>query len=293
MDKCWFVLPQTHYPPPQENSDNGGFGQTGPICLGHIIKDLRHLDQVINPGGPEPFPLDMPIYRTRPTDFEWEENKEQNFDIAATVDVPIGAAAGVTAKASLGLALKKTVGNYWQIDHLDTMIVQPTRAYINLCLASAPVAEFIESIKLGPTWSIFMITGLKIVRGNSSQKISHGRERGIRGGPGVGVAGIAEVTTDGGISSQHSISVSAKYTNDFVWAVRFSKIAKGLFVKDWRQKTFTKDATFSMDDSSTGMENIKEVLLDEGLLCSEIFAVDSGGSDDEIVVVPETIEQIA
>jgi hypothetical protein len=186
MDKCWFVLPQTHYPPPQEEEDeNGALKQTGSICLGHFIKDLKHLDQVVNSSGPEAFPFDMPIYRTKPTNFEWEENKEQGLSLSTTAEAPVAAVAGITAKGSLGFALKKTVGNHWQIDELSTMVVQPSRAYINRCLASEPVAEFLKHAKLGPTWSIFMITGLKIAHGNSTQKVSHGRERSVQGGHGL------------------------------------------------------------------------------------------------------------
>lgn len=186
MDKCWFVLSQTHLPPPQEAEDeNGAFKQTGPLCLGHFIKDLKHLDNVINTSGPEPFPLDMPVYRMGPIGFEWESNKEGGFDLSVAADVPIAAAPGINAKASLGFALKKSLGRSWQIEKLETLTVDPTRTYINRCLAGEQIAEFLEDNKLGPAWSIFVVTGLKIVRGNSTQTTSHGRERGISGGPGV------------------------------------------------------------------------------------------------------------
>lgn len=183
MDKCWFVLPQTHYPPPQEDEENGK--QTGPICLGHFIQDLEHLDQVINESGPEPFSLEMPIYRTQPIGFEWENNREGGIDLSVSADAPVAAGAGVTAKASMGFALKKTVRDYWQFDQLDTMVVQPSRAYINRCLATPQIAEFLQQKKLLSTWSIYIITGLKIVRGSSTRQTSYGRERGLRGGTGV------------------------------------------------------------------------------------------------------------
>ncbi|KAF4447233.1 hypothetical protein F53441_9220 [Fusarium austroafricanum] len=272
MDKCWFVLSQTHYPPPQESDENGAFKQTGPLCLGHFIKNLKHLDHVINTGGPEPFPLDMPVYRTGPIEFEWESTKEGGFDASIGADVPIAAAPGINAKASLGFALKKTIGNSWQIEQLETLTVEPTRAYINRCLAGEQIAEFLEDNKLGPTWSIFIITGLKIVRGNSTQETSHGREKGINGGPGVGVAGIAEVSVEGGFSSTTSTSTAAKHTHDFVWAVRLSKITKGLFDKKWSKKTYSRGATFDMKESET---DIQTMLSDEGLMTTEVLTVEA------------------
>ncbi|PHH68807.1 hypothetical protein CDD82_261 [Ophiocordyceps australis] len=131
MEKCWFVLSQSHYPPPEEADQNGALKHVGPLCLGHFIKDVKHLDAVINTSGPEPFPLDMPVYRTAPIEFEWESNQEDAFKISADADVPVAAAHGIHAKASLGLVLKKTARSSWQIKKLKTLIVQPTRAYVN------------------------------------------------------------------------------------------------------------------------------------------------------------------
>ncbi|KAH7460576.1 hypothetical protein FOMA001_g19521 [Fusarium oxysporum f. sp. matthiolae] len=283
MDKCWFVLSQTHYPPPREADENGAFKQTGPLCLGHFIKNLKHLDHLINRGGPEPFPRDMPVYRTGPIEFEWESNKEGGFDVSMGASMPIAAAPGINANASLGFALKKTVGNSWQIEQLETLTIEPTRAYVNRCLASEQIVEFLEDNKFGPTWSIFMITGLKIVRGNSTQNTSHGRERGIKGGPGVGVAGFADVSVEGISSSATSTSTAAKHTHDFVWAVRLSKITKGLFDKKWSQKTYSKGATFDMKKSETDIESI---LSDEGLAPSEILTVGADEAGLEHIVVP-------
>lgn len=186
MDKCWFVLSQTDYPPPQEVDEIGAVKQVGPLCLGHFVKDLKHLDHVINTSGPDPFPLDMPIYRTDPIEFEWESNKEGGFDLSAGAEVPVAAAVpGLSAKASLGLALKKTVGDSWLIEGLETVVVAPTRAYVNRCLAGEAMREFLEHNKFGPTWSVFIITGLKIARGNTTRKTSRGGEKGISGGPGL------------------------------------------------------------------------------------------------------------
>ncbi|KAI8687183.1 hypothetical protein LRP88_13441 [Fusarium phalaenopsidis] len=281
MDKCWFVLSQTHLPPPRE-ADNGTF--KGPLCLGHFIKDLKHLDHVIN-TTPEPFPLDMPVYRAGPIEFEWDSNREFGFDVSVGADIP--SVPGINAKASVGLALKKSLGTSWQIEQLETLTVDPTRAYINRCLAGEQIVEFLEDNKFGPTWKIFIVTGLKIVRGNSTQKISHGRERGINGGPGVGVAGIAEASVQGGFSSATSTSTSAKNTHDFVWAVRLSKITKGLFDKKWSRKTYSKGATFDMKETETHA-HIQSILLDEGLADSEVFMIDD--DDDEAglrnIVIP-------
>ncbi|KAM0550338.1 hypothetical protein ACHAPJ_009009 [Fusarium lateritium] len=283
MDKCWFVLTQTHYHPPQESDKNGAFKQTGPLCLGHFIKNLKHFDHVINTDGPEPFPLDMPVYRTGPIELKWESTQEGGFDATIGSDVPIAAGPGIYAKASLGFAVKKTVGHSWQIEQLETLTVEPTRAYINRSLGGEQIAEFLEDNKFGPTWSIFIITGLKIVRGNSTQETSHGREKGINGGPGVGVAGIAEVSVEGSFSSTTSTSTAANHTHDFVWAVRLSKITKGLFDNKWSKKAYSKGATFDMKESET---DIQSILSGEGLTTTEVLTVEADEAGLDHIVVP-------
>lgn len=87
--------------------------------------------------------------------------------------------------------------------------------------------------------------------------------------------------------------MSATYTHDFVWAVRLSKITKGFFDKVWTQKTFSKGATFNVDEGPKGVEKIKHILLDEGLPGNEVYAIDSEEGGDEIIILSETIiEQI-
>lgn len=69
--------------------------------------------------------------------------------------------------------------------------------------------------------------------------------------------------------------------------MRLSKITKGFFDKVWTQKTFSKGATFNMDEGPEGVENIKNILLDEGLPSNEVYAIDSEEEGDEIIIVSE------
>lgn len=101
-----------------------------------------------------------------------------------------------------------------------------------------------------------------------------------------GVIGIAEVSVQGGFSLATSTSTSAKNTHDFVWAVRLSKITKGLFDKKWSKKTYSKGATFDMKESDT---HIESVLLDEGLENSEVFIIDDEAGLGNIVVPEDAI----
>ncbi|RYP44077.1 hypothetical protein DL768_009422 [Monosporascus sp. mg162] len=282
MDKCWFVLRQTHYPPPQEEDDgNGATRQSGALCLGHFIEDLKHLDQVINVAGPEPFPLDMPVYRTQPRQFKWEVNKDLGFEASVTAKVPVAAIASVNSKAEVGIALQRSVQRYWEIEQLDTMILQPTRSYINHCLASEPIVEHLKRKKLAGGWSLFMITGLMIARGKVTGGGAESHDKNLHAGAGVAVPAIAEASLGGAMSGKKSISASAEYSTDFVWAVRLSKITKGVFDSRWSQTTFSKGATFNMN---TKKESVETVLSTEGLANADKITVEDEDSVEFFVI---------
>lgn len=159
--------------------------QFGPLCLGHFIQDLKHLDQVINSDAPVQIPFDVPIFETRATNFEWEHVREKGFDISANAGVPIAMAAGATAKAELSVAFKQNVQRHWEIERLDTSIIQPSRRHITSCLASASVADFLGKKVKGMPWSVYMITGLIIARGKNSSRVAEGRETEVSCGPGM------------------------------------------------------------------------------------------------------------
>lgn len=186
MDKCWFVLRQSHYPPPRnQDCEDGSVKQSGPLCLGHFVSDLKHLDQVINSDGPVHIPLEVPMFETQAANFEWESTKEKGLDFSANASVPVAAAAGLTAKAELGVVFKRNVQRYWEFERLETSIIQPNRSYIASCLASAPLAEFVGKRPTALPWSLYMITGLIIARGKSNSRTVEGRENELSSGPGM------------------------------------------------------------------------------------------------------------
>lgn len=183
--KCWFVLKHTHYPPPTIPQNGiGTVHGSGAICLGHLIPDLQHLDNVINRHGPLDVPTDMPIYPTKARKLEWEISHSSGVDLSANAGVPIAAAAGITLKLDAGVAFQRTTQNFWQFESLDTFIFQPTSAYIEDRIEDDEVAAYLK--KLGPFKSskVFMITGIIVARG-ANTKASESRIRGYHGGTGA------------------------------------------------------------------------------------------------------------
>jgi hypothetical protein len=265
MDKCWFVLRQTHYPPPTE-PESPDERYKGPICLGHIIPDLKSLDQVINTEGPEPYPNIMPVYLTQQWDLTWSEDAHRNRDVSAKAEVP--AAGPVDVKADAGIAFKRSVKNYLEFASLDTAIIQPTASYVKRSLETDLVAQHLESRKVMgmSSWSLFMISGLVIAKGAKKGNRSDTHEAGGHGNAGVGVPGVAEAGAKVDISSGGGTTASFQKASDFVWAIRLMKISKGVFNPAWKMSTFVQGATFSLGEAEKeGEADVAEVLSSEGL----------------------------
>ena len=183
--KAWFVLKQTHYPPP--TFPQNGTGQvrgSGPICLGHLIPDLQHLDNVINPHGPLDVPPDTPIFLSKAQDLTWEMKEAKGLSTSSWAGVPIAAAAGLTVKIGAGVAFKHSVSNYWDFESLETYIFQPTAEYIEDSIEEEDVSRYLRQRGLFKSSSMFMITGIIVARGAKMQTFN-GHTRAIHGGPGL------------------------------------------------------------------------------------------------------------
>ncbi|UKZ61223.1 uncharacterized protein TrAtP1_002491 [Trichoderma atroviride] len=164
MDKVWFKLRQTHYPPGPEQIILAGDGDDSqaPLCLGHCISDLKHLDYPINSGAVVPFPQRMSVFSSHVIDFKWERKRGFVTSLALATSAPIAASLGLqTVKASISVAFKRSVSRYEEYKRLDTYIVQPNHRYIQQCLEGEKLKKHIDN---KANWSFFIITGLRIAR---------------------------------------------------------------------------------------------------------------------------------
>ncbi|CZR39128.1 uncharacterized protein FPRO_05680 [Fusarium proliferatum ET1] len=280
MEKVWFKLRQTDYPPSPEDAILHGDGDdsTAPLCLGHFISNLKALDFPLNHGSILPFPPLMRPFCSSILNFTWDDTRLKSPGTNLAAGAPILAAAGVTAKASLQFAFMKTVESHEEYDRLDTYIVQPTKGYIRDCLEQD---ELKAHVKGKVSWSVFMITGIKVARAGKREAQE---ETNIAAdiGPELDlplVATMRATATNKRIASQR---VSGEHPGDFIWAIRLAKIHKGLLAKDWSVGPYTKRATFAAGDESE--LNIASVLHDEGL---EGFTIVEDDKLDEVLVLGE------
>ncbi|KAI0459793.1 hypothetical protein F5B21DRAFT_454220 [Xylaria acuta] len=261
--KCWFVLRQTHYPPPV--FPETGVGQAkGPLCLGHVIPDLKHLDNVINTKGVNEFPADMPAYPSTAWDLKWESTTSTGSGFDTSLGAPVPAAIGLELKVDAGVAFEKSIENADQFEKLETFIIQPTDEYIEDTVEGDQVAKYIaKHTTLGIAKSIFMITGIIIARGAKTSR-KESQKQDVHGGPGVEISGIAEVSVEITSKLEASTSMSAQKMSDFVWAIRLAKVSKGLLDAEWSHSTYSKGASFGVGDRDIGSE-VVEALVTEGI----------------------------
>jgi hypothetical protein len=169
----------------------------------------------------------------------------------------------------VGAAFKKSVSNYWEFERLDTAIVQLRRSYIDDSLEDEDVQKFLDSKKvLGmKSWTLYMISGIVIARGAQIVSAEENASSGVHATGGVNAQGVADVSASAERATERSTKESWKKASDFVWALRLTKIKKGLFDgdDDWKMETATNGATFSKGSGDAEEVKVGDDLVAEGL----------------------------
>ena len=101
MDKCWFVLKQAYEPPPDDSLRQGT--PDGPLCLGHLVRNPKQLDHVVNLVEFVPFERRMmPAKPHTRVNFTWDHATGRDVGLLGFACLPTAAAAGVDVSASIG-----------------------------------------------------------------------------------------------------------------------------------------------------------------------------------------------
>lgn len=182
MEKVWFKLRQTHYPPGPEAAILAGQGDDTncPIALGHCIPDLKRLEFPINSGAIVPFPTRMMVFRGSTVDFTWDVEHKARHGFSIGAGAPLAAALGLlTVKASVQLVFERSVSEHEKYARLDTYFVQPNRRYVEDCLKTAEMKRYVGD---WASRSFFMITGIRVARAGS-RSVQAVSQVVVQGGP--------------------------------------------------------------------------------------------------------------
>lgn len=274
MEKVWFKLRQPDYCPEREQ-DMGSGNDEAPLCLGHFISDLKHLDFVLNRSKIEKFPASMPVHHTKSLQFEWKDFKVAETGGQLGASAPIAALIGLVFKADIRLLFRRTVEHWERYERLDTYIVQPTKTYVDDCLQSNELAMRIKGKK---SWSMFMITGVKVARMGKTDSSESNQSEGSANFE-VDVPTAASASVDAHVARGDSQRFGGSQTSDFIWAVRLAKISQGSLRREWSLEPYSSRATFDMDEQEV---DVKRIMEDEGL---EKFMILEDEQLDEAVVL--------
>ena len=214
MDKCWFVLQQTYFQPADIKTMRSGYTDK-PLSLGHIISDLKHLDNVINREGYEPFPVAMQIQKVNLKNFDWERNSGSEVTVGlqgggnssssssgsssggaallsvaspspgtATATAPV---PGAEVEGGITTAFQKRVKRHWQFDRLDMYIVQPTESYVDRAMEIEAVEAHVRDSAASAVGfrQVYMVTGIVVARGGAKTSESRSGESGLTVGASV------------------------------------------------------------------------------------------------------------
>jgi len=200
MDKCWFVLQQTYFQPADIKTMRSGYTDK-PLSLGHIISDLKHLDNVINREGYEPFPVAMQIQKVNLKNFNWERNSGSEVTVglqgggsgsssgaAALLSVPTPIpVSGAEVEGGITTAFQKRVKRHWQFDRLEMYIVQPTESYVDRAMEIEAVEAHVRDSAASAVGfrQVYMVTGIVVARGGARMSESRAGESGLTVGASV------------------------------------------------------------------------------------------------------------
>ncbi|KAI1739863.1 hypothetical protein F4680DRAFT_420329 [Xylaria scruposa] len=146
MNKCWFVLQQSFYTPPEYASPSKARGKTasGDLRLGDVVPSPANIYPILTQGTLPLFSPDMRISSTQLCEFSWDNTSERGSGGTIGGGVPIAAAAGAVVNAELTTEFRKTVTNWANFSKVDIEVVQPSRSYIEEVLALPDVKDYVE-----------------------------------------------------------------------------------------------------------------------------------------------------
>ncbi|KAF5572635.1 hypothetical protein FPCIR_14218 [Fusarium pseudocircinatum] len=274
MNKCWFVLEQSFFAPPEYavTSKAGGRAE-GDLRLGDVVPSPKDLYPILTKGSLPLFGPDMRISSSQFCGFSWHNTKER--EVGATVGggAPIASAVGATINAEVETEFRRTMENWVEYETMDIEIVQPSTAYITAVLKKEDVQNHInqQKIPLLDRWSVYVVTGLMIGRASGTVGNSISSSKGFGGGPEVDIPGIANAKITASAKSSNETTKSTQIQGDRIWAVRFAKVHKGLMRSRWMQTEETVGA--ALDWKAQHDEKVEDVLRHEKISDFEIAQV--------------------
>jgi len=298
--KTYIVAPNytTRSPPPDyyavddggEGSNNAGIGAKAPpagaLCLGDIIRD---------PLQPQLIPLNrlsrlpIPAADLLPPDVKTDFTATRRTLLSGRLGLHaiLLAALGLPGAATdASLALSRTTEDVISAARLETLEFLPSDAFVRDAMTLQPdVRAYLDGSASGrrPPPPLYMVTGLKVVRGASVRSEAGSA---AEGGLGVGLPLGSATARVLDFSRTRAEGMSFEGSTDFVLAFRVNKVLyrKGVF----EHRLSQKGASMMDEQRPDQVENSEVVVGGVG----EDYEVDEELYDEEDVLVEKDDEDM-
>ncbi|KAF5962662.1 hypothetical protein FBULB1_13948 [Fusarium bulbicola] len=284
MNKCWFVLEQSFFAPPEYATTSKAGGKAeGDLRLGDVVPSPKDLYPILTKGPLPLFGPNMRISSSQFCGFSWRTTKEREGGATVGGGAPIANAVGATVNMEVETEFRRTMESWVEYETMDIEIVQPSTAYIKAVLKKEDVQSHIDQqkIPLLDRWSVYVVTGLMIGRASGTVGNSMSRSKGFGGGP-EDIPGIANAKITASAKSSNETTKSAQVQGDRIWAVRFAKVHKGLMRSRWMQTEETVGA--ALDGEAQHHEKVEDVLQQEEIGDFKIAQVVNDGHGQMLFV---------
>ncbi|RKK99348.1 hypothetical protein BFJ68_g13224 [Fusarium oxysporum] len=260
-DLFYFYAPTWDYPP------------EGPIKLGNVISSVK-----------KPH---IPLIHSPPTEetgvFKTEKKKAQY----TTEKLRSGKFSILTKFLSvLGFGVDISAEGIFKFETLETTEFIPTSEYLQNCVESRDVREWLE--RSGSSKPLYIITGLKSVTGASATTL---KSRTVGGNLSVEVdgtilsGGTVPIGGDPGIEGKAGTSQGTKWEGgNFVFAFRVSKVRVKKTGKIKSEDQYTKGANLDLQDVKRKQTGLKITAVEEPSAHDEGFEEETLMEGDEEVL---------
>ncbi|KAK9423694.1 hypothetical protein SUNI508_13943 [Seiridium unicorne] len=247
----YFLCPTSDFIHPPPN---------GPLCLGSIIRSISAPQYPLNRGNiiavADAFPpaIEKDWRKTISTENAFGFGVYAQFLQLATAGLPLG------SEVNIDYASK--TASIFAFDTMTTLAFEPTQEYVEDAVKAPAVQAWLREPKqkFAPFSSLFLVTGIKIVRG-AKIKYSTSRSTTVGGNLGIDVAAFGTTLGPKGhwTSANEDVTESNR-ESEFVFAFRVKRLKFGQRLK---LQEYNKGALMGVDGEKADDECVLVEDMDE------------------------------
>ncbi|KAI1052334.1 hypothetical protein LB507_007579 [Fusarium sp. FIESC RH6] len=220
--KTYFLCPTSNIIPPPP---------TGTLCLGSIIRSTSAPQYPLNRGSIVPVTDEFPP--AEETDWKKTVASERAQSLGVYAQFLQVATGGLSLGPEVNVEHSKKSESTFAFDRLTTLAFEPTQTYVEEAIKAPAVQNWLGELrqKVKPVNELFMVTGLKIVKG-AQIKYSTSQTTTAKGNIGVDVPALGTTFgPKGHWTSNEDETTESSRESEFVFAYCVKRLRFGRRLK--------------------------------------------------------------